>query len=272
MWQMGPERGVLYAAVGPHYLKEARTSVRSLRSIHPHLAIDILTTDSSEIFDAVFGDIPGVHRRDCRAELEVLGIDMSSNHEISRALKVSTVGLSRFGSTLFLDSDTYVRRPVDAIFEALEAGPQAPVLVVTNEPEVQHVVQPGAERPVAASMTALSSPTVFNSGVFAFSRRLCAAGFGDIWRKIWLAQIKQSAAHDWSRLSDQRALNLTIQQQDPDRAIFPNTVWNAQCKILGPLIDRGLWEKIHIVHCKLVHKHGSDPEVLRRRPYVMRFC
>lgn len=268
----GPDRGALYAVVGEKYLREALTSVRSLRAVHPDLPIDILTTEPAESFEAVFGGIPGVHRRECRAEMTALGIDMSGNHEVSRALKVSTVTLSRFATTLFLDSDTFIRQPVTAIFEALETGPEPPALVVTNEPEARHVTHPGASRPVAETLTALSSPKVFNSGVFAFSDRLRAAGFGTAWQETWLAQIRAAATtHDWGRLSDQRALNATIRRQDPPRTVFSNTVWNAQCKILGALIDRGLWDDIRIVHCKLVHSHGSDPEILRRLPYVKRF-
>jgi hypothetical protein len=263
--------GALYVAVGAPWLAEARTSVLSLRALHPDLPVDVLTVDAPAAFDAAFGGIDGVRRVDCLEALRSMGVDPAHGHAASRALKVSVVELSRFERTLFLDSDTVVRGSVGPLFEALRDGPGGADLVVTNEPCAQHETRPDDDRPQAVALDALSNPNTFNSGVFAFSRRLRDTGFGRAWRDIWTAQTRTAGCEDWDRLSDQRAFNAAIQRLAPRRAVFPNTVWNAQCKILGELIAKGAWDAIRIVHCKLAHRHGCDPDALMRQPCIRRF-
>lgn len=263
--------GVLYVALGQQWLAEARTSVLSLRTVHPDLPVDVLTVGAPMAFDAAFGAVDGVRRVDGIEALQAMGVDPKDGHAASRALKVSAVGLSRFERTLFLDSDTVVRGSLEPLFEALRDGPDGADVVLTNEPCAQHQTRPGADRPEAVALEALSDPETFNSGVFAFSRRLRETGFGQAWGHLWLAQIRAGGGGDWERLSDQRAFNVAIRLHEPRRAVFPNTIWNAQCKILAELIAQGAWDTVRIVHCNLAHRHGCDPDALMRQPYVRRF-
>lgn len=265
------DRGAIYAVVGEKYLREARTSIRSLRNVHPDLPMLVMTVDTADLFDSILGDVTGVHRYDCSAYLATLGIDMSNPHEVSRALKVSVAELSPFDYSLFLDSDTFICLPVNQIFSCLEATDDAPALIVTNEPKAAHVITPGTSRPVATTLSTLSDPRIFNSGVFAFSKSLQNSGFAKSWQQTWLDQIRKKSNHEWARLSDQRALNKAIQENHPSYSVFSNTVWNAQCKILFELHKQNRWNDIHIIHCKVVHSLGSDPDSLLRNEYIKRF-
>lgn len=198
--------GVVYALTGEKYLREAETSVRSLRKHHPTLPVAIMTVDTNESVDAVFGNIPAVYRIDCTETVAAMGVDMSNAHEISRALKVSTMQRSEFDYSLFLDSDTFIRKPISEIFTPFKVNSSPPELVLTNEPKAKYVSMPGQSRPTATMLSALSDPSYFNSGVFAFSKEVKNSGFSEAWKEKWIAQRTLKDKLEWSRLSDQGAL------------------------------------------------------------------
>ncbi|MGR3458069.1 MAG: hypothetical protein ACU0FO_09210 [Pseudooceanicola nanhaiensis] len=262
--------GVLYAVVGEKYFAEAATSIGSLIEVHPEVPIEVLTFGTENTtFRSLLPRASDLNVRDCTDYVESIGIDVVDVHAVSRALKVGTMRLSQFPRTIFLDSDTYVKGDLAPLVAPLDL--QQVDLVVTNEPMASHVVDEGRTRPVATKLSSLSNPEAFNSGVFAFSERIKKTGFADAWVDTWTEQVSAGFSHEWGRLSDQRAFNKVIKTEEPKLVSMSNTVWNAQCKIIWELFHKGVWDEIHVIHCKLVHKFGPDPERLCQDPYVSRF-
>lgn len=93
--------GVLYIATGPGFTKAANASARSVRQYVPGIGIDVFSDHPSlletDLFDRV-ATIPDPHRRS----------------------KVDYLPRSRFGRTLYLDTDTRVVADIRAVFDILD--------------------------------------------------------------------------------------------------------------------------------------------------------
>jgi hypothetical protein len=200
---------------------------------------------------------------------------MSDGMERSRGVKINTINYSPYKYTLFLDTDTYIRKSLVPIFDVLREGDTQ--IVVTNEPVASYPTEQydkltTNDRPNAAGLLKLSNPKFFNSGVFAFRESVREYGLGNLWVSKFLAQAGAPATSNWSRLCDQSALNKALSElPDIPRKILPNTAWNAQCKILFELYKQGRWDDIHIIHCKMVHHLGSNPLDLIKSEYIKKF-
>jgi hypothetical protein len=90
--------GVIYVAKGPGYLELAERSLRSLRALHPGLAVDLFTdqTGASALFDRVLPIPPGP------------------------TPKLACLAETRFDRTLYLDCDTLILAPLGDLFMVAE--------------------------------------------------------------------------------------------------------------------------------------------------------
>jgi len=98
---MTKTKGVLYIASGKKYVDEAKSSAQSLRRQMPDIQITIATSDNvdSDLFNNV--------------------IDYESEYpDIGKS--IITPELMAYDKTLFLDTDTYIAKPIDELFEILE--------------------------------------------------------------------------------------------------------------------------------------------------------
>ncbi|MGA0543628.1 hypothetical protein [Neotabrizicola sp. VNH66] len=267
--------GVIYAVTGEHFFKETRTSIRSIRAVHPDLPVTVAYAWHGRELRTILEGIHGVDYLDLTKIVENTGLNISDGMERSRGVKINTIKHSPYRHTLFLDSDTYVRKTLVPIFDALREDDTQ--IVLTNEPIAHYPKEKyqslgDKDRPNAAGLLSLSNPSYFNSGVFAFRDSVREYGLGDRWVDTFLKQAKSPATSNWSRLCDQAALNNSVRAlNDIPRKILPNTRWNAQCKILNELYKQGRWDDIHIIHCKMVHHLGPNPLDLVKSDYISKF-
>jgi hypothetical protein len=96
------ERGILYFATGAKYVAEAAASAGSAKKLMPSVPIALVTDEAKAPapFDRTI-QIPG-------GEYPLLA-------------KVRSLGLTPFRRTVFLDSDTFVARPIEELFDLLDA-------------------------------------------------------------------------------------------------------------------------------------------------------
>ena len=98
------ERGVLWIAVGARFVGAACAAARSIRRIHPDLALALFTDDASTADPRVCAQFDIVER-------------VASPH---RRSKVDYLAASPFERTLYLDADVRVIARIDDVFAVLE--------------------------------------------------------------------------------------------------------------------------------------------------------
>lgn len=267
--------GIVYAVTGENFFAEVRSSIRSLRNIHPMLPVTVAYAWHGKELREILSGIKAVDFLDLTPNVRASGLKMADGMERSRGVKINVINCSPYGFTLFLDSDTYVRKTLVPLFNTLRE--EDTQLVLTNEPVAHYATEQyaglgGGERPQAGGLIKLSHDSFFNSGVFAFRDSVREYGLGDLWIATFLEQSRSPAPSNWRRLCDQSALNRSVNKLfSIPRKVLSNTQWNAQCKILNELYRQGRWEDIHIIHCKLVHTLGPDPKKLVANGYISRF-
>ncbi len=268
--------GVIYAVTGEAFFKEMRTSILSIRKVHPDLPITVSYSWEGARARELLAGVDHITWLDLTETVKATGLKMADGMERSRGVKINTINYSPYRYTLFLDTDTYVRKSLVPMFDALREGDTQ--IVLTNEPIAHYPKEQYAagiadnDRPNAQGLLKLSNPKFFNSGVFAFRDTIRDYGAGKRWVDTFMQQSRSAATSNWSRLCDQSALNTTMAAlPDIPRKILPNTQWNAQCKILFELHKQGRWDDIHIIHCKMVHHLGPDPEKLVNSQYIRSF-
>lgn len=94
-------KGILYIATGDQYLKEAKTSAKSVRTHMPEIKICLITDDpiESDLFDII-------------QSADELITDFSSSN-----LRPS---MSPFDRTVFLDTDTFITDDITELFDILD--------------------------------------------------------------------------------------------------------------------------------------------------------
>jgi len=153
--------GVVYVAVGPHAVKEATESIRTLRQYHDWPV-------------AVIGDeIGGTDHIDCPDE----GLP-------GRWPKVNLMRLSPFASTLYLDADTRIHGKLDVGFRFLADGWD--LVIVPSEIQKQPLHHLDAnERDATLLEIGDGFPLMLNTGVMWFRRSERLERFSGEWRLQW---------------------------------------------------------------------------------------
>lgn len=163
------KRGVVYVAYGEKAVAEAEQSIASLRRVHPDLVVDAIS-------DVGFcGNVP----MDRGGEFTQL-----SPVQKSRLAKTVLHQWSQFDLTLYLDADTRVYQPLDAVFEMLLDGWEMVICPSANQgDELMWHINPN-ER--AATLEELGyAPLQLQGGVFAFRKCERVEAFFDTWRAEW---------------------------------------------------------------------------------------
>lgn len=93
--------GAIYYAIGPQYVREALISARSMRAAMPDLPLAIFTDEA----------VPEGYFDKCIATDPTVGF---------KAQKIVSLKRSPFLKTLYLDTDTYVVKPVPELFDLLD--------------------------------------------------------------------------------------------------------------------------------------------------------
>ena len=266
---MNSDFTVIYAAVGDKYLLECLTSIKSLLRFHDSIPVKVLTCGQESKAKSIFAPYPNVTVEDLYSDVKNMGLNPGYAMEASRGLKISVI--SRCGSDIgiFLDTDTYICKPIDRFAEKINESPFG--VVLTNEPAAAHV-DTGSDRPNATQLLKLSQDKFFNSGVYGFRKNESTLGFEEKWKRIFLDQKDDTTSSEWRRLCDQTAFNAALSKYDPTGFIvLSNTIWNAQCKILNELKFQDRLKDVAIIHCKLMHAYDADIEKVVQSEYVKRF-
>ncbi|MEM9966114.1 MAG: hypothetical protein AAGC58_12290, partial [Asticcacaulis sp.] len=185
--------GVIYAVTGEKFFKEARTSIRSIRALHPDLPITVCYSWEGALLRELLAGIAHINYLDLTTVVSQTGLKMSDGMERSRGVKINTIKYSPYDYTLFLDSDTYIKKPLNIIFDTLKEGETQ--IITTNEPIASYAADQyahlgDADRPNAGGLISLSNPSYFNSGVFAFRASVREFGVGDLWIDTFIKQSK----------------------------------------------------------------------------------
>ncbi len=146
---MDTKRGIVFAATGDPYFKEAVVAAKRVREVMPGLPIVIFTDHDREMgpFDAVY-------------EVE--------NPMMSCGDKIQAASRSPFEETLFLDPDTFMIEAVDDLFLLLEKNCLAISHATYRESEVLEGVP--------------ESFPELNTGVFVFRRGAAWTQVVEAWK------------------------------------------------------------------------------------------
>jgi hypothetical protein len=188
------DQGILYIATGLPYLEEARASARSVKGLHPGMAIAVVTDQAiapDELFDRV---LPAPSIPEAVGSEKYLARDRVAYYR-----KILPLLDSPFEKTVFLDSDTYVAAPLDDLFVLLDHFD----LLVTPA----HVVYDYRFERDAAPFSAIPAAFgQFNTGLVAFRRGERTTAFLNRWKENYF---QHTAQHT---VNDQPAFRLTLFQ------------------------------------------------------------
>ncbi len=216
------DRGVIYLASGGRsYLGELVTSLKSLRQHEPDLPVTVFSKFT----------VP----RQLRAHHVPYE---SLEHPLKQ--KVQVLPLSPYRETLFLDTDTTILRPIQPIFDHLQAFQ----LGVANMFLADWSKQPTA-------LLELTKPNDYNTGVLLYRRDAEVVGFLQAWAEAVLAQdpLDMWAGHN----CDQDYFNLIVRQGALQRfgvnfGPLDNCIWNVRGIMEPELRKQQRWGQAAIFH------------------------
>lgn len=217
-----PLNGVIYVATGAEYAALAVASAESLRGQEPGLAIDLYTDSPEASGLGVFDQVHPVPEPHPRAKLDCLP-------------------LSRFGRTLFLDSDTRVLAPLGDLFDLLDRFDLALAHDVRRRSDLVRE-DGGAGTPYAFPQ--------MNSGVMLYRRSPAMLTFLAEWREHYRAE---------GELRDQITLKRLLWQSDLRFYVLPPEFNLRRVTMLDA------WEPLDAVptilhsHRLLQHMKGDAP-------------
>lgn len=150
--------GVLYIAIGPEYLREAKVSAESLRVCMPDVSVALITDQAvnDDRFDRVIAE-------------DSLPDDYGSTDPVGSPDLWPDV--SPFERTIFLDTDTYVHSNISELFGVLDESDLA-AAVAPNQNTVKGVPEACVE---------------YNTGVISFRSTDRVNAFFEEWRQQYEA-------------------------------------------------------------------------------------
>jgi hypothetical protein len=158
------ERGFLYFATGAKYIAEAVSSAGSAKKLMPDVPIALVTDEASA---------PAPFDRTIRIP----------SGQYPLLAKVKALALTPFRRTVFLDSDTFVARPIEELFDLLEAfdiaAAHAPLRLSTFRFKEQEIFLGGV-------------PTCFpeyNTGVVAYRAEPAVLAALSAWAVLYEKQL-----------------------------------------------------------------------------------
>lgn len=239
------ERGVFYIAHGRKALGEALISLNSLRESNPDIGATVCTdlVDEAGQFDGIQAYTPA----------ELWEIDyhfVTANRHGS--IKGRFIGASPYLETLYLDCDTFIRGDLSPLFSMLADVD----LVLTNG-----AVWEWGTGDVKLRTTALTDPTYFNSGVFAFRNVPAIQTLFANWWQAWVDRTAGESRFKPSN-SDQTVLNIllrsrALEQHGVTMAVADNKIWNCVGSMWPQVASAGLWSQVVILHSHICSQSNS---------------
>lgn len=216
------KRGVIYLASGGRsYLGELLTSLKSLREHEPDLPVTVFSRYA----------LPS------GAPCEHVPFD-TEHHPLKQ--KVLILPQSPYEETLFLDTDTTIRAPIQPIFDYLVDHDFA----VANMFLADWNVTP-------PKLLNLVKPNDYNTGVLLFNRSSPTKAFLKKWADAVLPQDPKDmwAGHNcdqdyFNKIIGEGVIEATGLRFTP----FPNTVYNVRGSMVPEMKRQGLWKDACIFH------------------------
>jgi hypothetical protein len=205
------ECGVIYVATGADYVDLACASAASLRDSNPGLAVDLFTDDVTAAALGVFDQVHVVPVAHQRAKLECLA-------------------LSRFGRTLFLDSDTLVVGGLGDVWDVLE---RFDVAMAHDVRRASDLVREGLD-----VVTPYAFPQM-NSGVILYRKGTITTDFFTEWARRY---------HSSGVTRDQIILKDMLWQSDIRFFVLPPEFNMRRVTVLDA------WEPLD-AEVKIIHSH-----------------
>lgn len=216
------QRGIIYVVSGGRsYLGELLASVDSLRKKEPDLPVTVFSRFA----------VPA------RRNLTWQPLE-SDEHPLK--LKVLMLRRSPYVETLFLDTDTFIRGPVQPVFSELEGRD----FCVANAHLADWSVRP-------PKFLAMVKPGEYNTGVLLYRRTPPAERFLQRWEEAVRAQ---DPADMWAGHNcDQHYFNLLVsaglrEECDMTFGDLDNVVWNCRGTMQEAVKTAGRWHEVRIFH------------------------
>ncbi len=205
---MAKSKGILYIATGKEFVMEAEISARRVKKVMPKTKIDI----ASDIE-------PNSNCYDNWIEIQDPFYDFED--------KIANLTKSRFEKTLFLDTDIYLHRKVDDIFELLN---EFDIAVAHNQSRSIGSIDP---------KKVPNSFPEYNTGVLAYNNNDKFNEFANRWskinKKIWPKGHDQPAFRKALYESDLRIA--TLRPEDNLMLRYPGYVAEEARILHGRLLD-----------------------------------
>lgn len=246
------DKGAIYIAMDDKYISEAAFSARSLRKIHPDLPICLLTTQSKHSDIAAFDHVISIPMDFC------LRYYFQTPQRFA-SVKAYCLRMSPYRQTLYLDSDTYIQKPLTAIFEALD---YADFIFF----EICNVKFSQKENEPPIFVKGLNCPYVADTGVLAFRKSSRIDHFFDIWFKRFIDTTmgENRFAGNWGKgLNDQGTLNKMIAENiflscNIRAACLPGWQYNCKEFCLDILRETKLINNVRLLHMNGLYDRFKD--------------
>jgi len=225
-------KGIIYIVVGERrFLEECIFSVTSLKKFCPDIPVTLFT-DKTDVKSTYFDDIKLIQN----------DINPFKN-------KVKYMYPSPYEYTLFLDSDTEIRKPIYELFELLD----------NHDLALAHCIHLDRSRfPTRVIGYADPNPdNTYNTGVILYKK-------SDQLEKFFAKWLEQVMSQDGSTMragnkSDQYYFNKIVQDKyHLDCGIklisFSNKIYNARGPMIRQLQQNGEIDQVKILHCHDLHR------------------
>jgi hypothetical protein len=226
---MVADQGVIYIVLGAlNYLRESIFSAKSLKRNCPDIPITLFT-DRTDVNATCFD--------------QIILIDNDVNPFKN---KVKYLCESPYKKTLFLDSDTQVRKPLYELFEMLDKVD----LALTSYPSIDRSYIP-------SKLISYEQPNLYNTGVILYRNSSPTQHFLNRWLDVVMQQDESTM---WAgHFCDQYYFNNLIEQNlheefEVKLSKLPNKVYNVRPPMILPMLKTGEMKDAKILHCHDLHK------------------
>jgi hypothetical protein len=209
---MQVQDGILYVATGSRFVAEAESSARSAKSQMPEVPLALVSDEGSQSldFDQALA-LPNARR--------------------SFADKISGMLVSPFTRTLFLDTDTFILKPLNHLFELLDRFD----IAATMEPARGLYPIP----PVPTAFPEL------NTGVVLFNNTDRVRAVLKTWLRLYEEEIAATLKAGRPVWHDQFAFTRAVYSSDLRFFVLPPEY---NCRIIFPQTVSG---PVYLAHCRL---------------------
>jgi len=226
-------KGIIYIVVGErHFLEECVFSVTSLKKHCPNIPVTLFT-DKTDVSLAYFDDI------------KLIGNDINPFKN-----KVKYMCQSPYDYTLFLDSDTEIRKPIYELFDLLDS----------NDLALAHALHIDRSRfPTRLIGYADPNPNnTYNTGVILYKKSDKLERFFAKWLDEIMVQDDKNITP--GNKSDQYYFNKLIKAKyhldcGLKLTSFSNKIYNARHPLIWQLQRSGEMDQVKILHCHDLHRN-----------------